>query len=248
MNNGNSFGIVLRKQEHVVRIPQHVRGSLKWNEFVLVETNRGVECGKVVICCQGGCGKKDKKQQPLFVKRIIGPATEEDLRLLAGLAQLEKEILKLSKKLISEVNPVVVAKSCEMLFDRKKVYVYFVDTKEKKDKKIFKLLDVQRFLSREFNCKVELKEVGSRGVAKVLGGIGICGLKFCCSAVLSETKSVGMRMAKDQGISMNPKNLCGLCGKLKCCLRYEKDSYENGVLKIKSQTPGFEPKWEETAI
>jgi cell fate regulator YaaT (PSP1 superfamily) len=209
----------------------------------VVETNRGVECGKVDYSYD--CSSKKPKRQNVVIRKVLREATLDDLKRLKDLDAIEADNLKKAKKIVGGLSKDVVIKRCELVFDRKRVYIHFIEFKEKKkDKKNFKIHDLVKELSSELNCKVEFKEAGLRGLAKVLGGVGICGRSLCCSSVLNETKSVSVRFAKDQGIAMNPKNLCGVCSKLKCCIRYEKDNYVDGSLDIGEIAPKKEEPWD----
>jgi cell fate regulator YaaT (PSP1 superfamily) len=212
---------------------------------VMVETNRGKECGVISTEQSKFSGCQCAKQR-VSVQKILGEATPEDIEKWESLEKLERDYYKIAKKVVNSLHPNAIVKMCELLFGQKKLYIYCIHfqekqkQKQKKDKKDnrkekdekLNITDIVRLVSEQTGCRTEVKEVGDRGAAKVLGGIGSCGLAVCCSTILKDTRSITAKMAKKQGLSMNPKNLCGLCGKLKCCLRYEVDNYENGELCI----------------
>ncbi|MCP4049206.1 MAG: hypothetical protein GY730_00655 [bacterium] len=222
------YALNIRELEKSVRL-NRLKKQPVLGEYIVVETNRGVECGKVVFakCCMAK--NKKHKAGDIFVKRAIRSATKDDLDILEELSGIEQNYLQKCKSIAGNFDSAILIKKCELLFDKKKIYIHFIYTNDKKRKKKMKNQDLGSLISNAVGCKIELKEAGVRGIAKVLGGVGICGRSLCCSSVLNETKSVTIKSAKEQGITMNPKSLCGLCGKLKCCLRYERDNYMNGV-------------------
>ena len=194
------------------------------NDYVIVDTARGLECGLVV---QGiHTENEDKIVKPLkAVSRIASPADIEKMnqnRLDEKKAYdicLEKiEKHKLDMKLID----------VEYTFDRSKALFYFtadgrVDFRE-----------LVKELARIFRTRIELRQIGVRDESKMMGGIGVCGQPFCCSRFLSDFTPVSIKMAKEQGLSLNPTKISGSCGRLMCCLSYEQNVYEY----LNSITPG----------
>jgi cell fate regulator YaaT (PSP1 superfamily) len=219
-----TFQLRIRKNERRVRLIPDKRFYLKWGMFLVVQTNRGYECGTVVYANS----IKRKRRSNITVKKIVRIANQEDIKTLTDLDDIEKDYHNVCYKKINEKGIKVSLRRVELIFDKSKLLVYYQSDGNKKQKEKDRdkanMSAVIKELSRELKINVEAKEVTLRESAKVLGGIGTCGRMLCCSSYLSEIKSVTARMAKDQGISMNPKNLCGLCEKLKCCLRYELDN------------------------
>jgi cell fate regulator YaaT (PSP1 superfamily) len=220
MNKEQMYQLQIRENERGCRLICGKNQRIKWGSYLVVETNRGIECGKVDFAAT-----QMKKRKSLFCKKIIREATNEDIKKLHELPQLERDYFKTCQKNISKARIPIILRNAELIFDKKRMIVYFITDKSKKNKQKFNIHDLSGKLSQELRIKIELKEETIRNVAKVLGGIATCGRSLCCSSYLNEIKTVSTRLAKLQGISMNPKNLCGICGKLKCCLRYEKDNY-----------------------
>ena len=118
---------------------------------------------------------------------------------------------------------------CKTLLDY--LNVFYVN----KNKKVVKVQDLVNKLNYTLHCKIEMKEVGDRGFAKVIGGVGSCGRFLCCNSFLDKTRTVSLKLAKNQGLSFNMAKLTGACGKLRCCLRYERDCYTDGKLEVDSK-------------
>lgn len=189
--------------------------------LVIVETARGVECGEVVM--PNRQVEDEKITAPL--KPIIRIATEQDNKVLEQNRIKEKNAFKIceEKILIHKLDMKLVDVECT--FDNNKLLFYFtaearVDFRE-----------LVKDLASVFRTRIELRQIGVRDEAKILGGLGICGRPFCCKGFLGEFQPVSIKMAKEQGLSLNPSKISGTCGRLMCCLKYEQDCYEE-LLKV----------------
>ncbi|MBO6303434.1 MAG: stage 0 sporulation family protein [Ruminiclostridium sp.] len=188
---------------------------------VIVETARGVECGEVVIPNREV--EDNEVVQPL--KPIIRIAGKEDLKRIKDNEAKETEIMETFIKKIAEHKLKMKPIDVEYTFDGSKILFYFsaenrVDFRE-----------LVKDLASIYRTRIELRQIGVRDEAKMLGGLGICGRPFCCASFLGEFQPVSIKMAKEQSLSLNPTKISGTCGRLMCCLKYEQDSYE-ALLKI----------------
>lgn len=185
-------------------------------EFVIVETVRGVEFGKVVI----GPKKVDENDVVLPLKKVLRIADQKDQMIVEENKIAAKEAYDVccEKVTLHELDMKLV--DVEYTFDRNKIIFYFtadgrVDFRE-----------LVKDLASIFRTRIELRQIGVRDEAKMLGGIGPCGRMLCCSTFLGDFEPVSIKMAKDQNLSLNPTKISGLCGRLMCCLKYENDDYE----------------------
>ena len=183
---------------------------------VVVETARGVECGEVVI------PNKEVAEETIIkpLKPVLRPATQEDIRRSKENAETEKRAFKLCQEKIAAHKLDMKLVDVEYTFDNSKILFYFtadgrVDFRE-----------LVKDLASVFRTRIELRQIGVRDEAKMLGGLGICGRPFCCSQFLGDFQPVSIKMAKEQGLSLNPTKISGCCGRLMCCLKYEQDTYE----------------------
>ncbi|MBR4112251.1 MAG: stage 0 sporulation family protein [Ruminiclostridium sp.] len=195
--------------------------KLSAGEKVIVETARGVECGEVVI--PNRMVEDDRVVQPL--KTIMRTVTDADLRTLEENKKKEQEIMKVFVKKIEEHKLSMKAIDVEYTFDGSKILFYF--TAESR----VDFREIVKDLAGIYRTRIELRQIGVRDEAKMLGGLGICGRPFCCSSFLGEFQPVSIKMAKEQSLSLNPTKISGTCGRLMCCLKYEQDCYEE-LLKI----------------
>lgn len=195
--------------------------DIKLKDKVIVETIRGIELGTVVI------GPKelsdDEISKPL--KDVIRKATEEDLEHVEENHIKEKEAFRICVEKIRKHGLEMKLIEVEYTFDRGKILFYFsadgrVDFRE-----------LVKDLATVFHTRIELRQIGIRDESKTLGSIGICGRELCCSKFLGEFEPVSIKMAKEQGLSLNPTKISGICGRLMCCLKYEQDVYEE-MLRI----------------
>ena len=184
--------------------------------YVIVETARGVECGEVVI---GNRVVDDSKVvQPL--KSIMRIATEKDLETQVKNREKEQEIMKVFMQKISEHKLDMKPIDIDCTFDGSKILFYF--TAENR----VDFRELVKDLAAICRTRIELRQIGVRDEAKMLGGLGICGRPFCCSTFLGEFQPVSIKMAKEQSLSLNPTKISGTCGRLMCCLKYEQNCYE----------------------
>lgn len=188
---------------------------------VIVETARGVECGEVVIPNR----EVDDKDIVQPLKPIIRIATSDDMKRIKDNEEKETEIMKTFIKKIAEHKLKMKPIDVEYTFDGSKILFYFsaesrVDFRE-----------LVKDLAGVYRTRIELRQIGVRDEAKMLGGLGVCGRPFCCASFLGEFQPVSIKMAKEQSLSLNPTKISGTCGRLMCCLKYEQDSYD-ALLKI----------------
>ena len=188
---------------------------------VIVETARGIECGFVAM--DNREIPEEKIVKPL--KKVIRIATEADLKRVEDNKKKEKEAFKICLSKIASHGLEMKLVDVEYTFDQSKLLFYFtadgrVDFRE-----------LVKDLASQFRTRIELRQIGVRDESKMLGGFGICGRPFCCSTFLGEFQPVSIKMAKEQGLSLNPAKISGNCGRLMCCLKYEQNAYEY-LLKI----------------
>ena len=182
---------------------------------VIVETSRGIECGKVALANKEVAEKEIVR--PL--KKLIRIATKDDMRRLRENAKKEKEALKICEQKVAEHGLDMKLVDVEYTFDNSKILFYFTA-----DGRVdFRAL--VKDLASVFRTRIELRQIGVRDESKMLGGLGVCGRPFCCSSFLGEFHPVSIKMAKEQGLSLSPTKISGTCGRLMCCLKYEQDAY-----------------------
>jgi cell fate regulator YaaT (PSP1 superfamily) len=188
---------------------------------VIVETTRGTECGDVVI----GNKEVDTDAMGITIKKIIRPATDNDLKAIANNKNRETNAFKICTQKIEEHGLEMTLVDVECAFDNSKILFYFTaDTR-------IDFRELVKDLAGVFKTRIELRQIGVRDEAKILGGLGICGRQFCCKTFLGDFNPVSIKMAKEQGLSLNPMKISGTCGRLMCCLKYEQDVYEE-LLKL----------------
>ena len=195
--------------------PNHKQ--LKQGDTVIVETSRGVECGRVAIPNKEV--PDDQIVHPL--KKLIRLATKEDKRKLEDNARKEKEALRICEQKVAEHGLEMKLVDVEYTFDNSKILFYFTA-----DGRVdFRAL--VKDLASVFRTRIELRQIGVRDESKMLGGLGVCGRPFCCSSFLGEFHPVSIKMAKEQGLSLSPTKISGTCGRLMCCLKYEQEAYSD---------------------
>ncbi|MDR0404918.1 MAG: stage 0 sporulation protein [Oscillospiraceae bacterium] len=186
-------------------------------QLVVVETPRGVECGKVIPECPRRCCKKD--DSGTLENKIIRIATKEDLKKVEENRRKSREALKIFAQKIKKYELDMKPIDVKYTLDSKKIIFYF-SADERIDFRVL-VKDLAYF----FHVRIELRQIGIRDETKVMGGIGICGKPFCCCTFLSNFQPVLIKTAKDQGIFLSPSKISGNCGRLMCCLKYEEESY-----------------------
>ena len=185
-------------------------------DMVIVETARGVECGEVVMANR----QVEDNEITVPLKSIIRVATPQDLKIIEQNKAKEENAFKICQEKILAHKLDMKLVDVECTFDNNKLLFYFtaetrVDFRE-----------LVKDLAAVFRTRIELRQIGVRDEAKILGGLGICGREFCCKGFLGEFQPVSIKMAKEQGLSLNPTKISVTCGRLMCCLKYEQDAYE----------------------
>ena len=189
---------------------------------VIVETAQGAE---YVTCTEGNHPVEDHQVvEPL--RRVLRLATENDRRSLQLAREREKDAFAVCQKKIAQHGLEMKLVRVECSFDSNKILFFFtadgrVDFRE-----------LVKDLAAAFHARIELRQIGVRDEAKMLGGLGICGRPFCCNQFMDDFIPVSIKMAKTQNLSLNPAKISGTCGRLMCCLKYEQDAYEDGVRRM----------------
>jgi cell fate regulator YaaT (PSP1 superfamily) len=196
--------------------------ELSVGESVVVETSRGNELGQVVIAPTQIAD--DEITQPL--KPVVRKADEEDMEQIRQLRDKEPQVLSESTEVVEKLGLPMKLISAEYNMDGNRLTIYFsaesrVDFRE-----------LVRELSNRLQLRVELRQVGPRDEAKLMGGFGRCGRGLCCSGFLSEFGPVSIKMAKEQNLPLNPAKISGVCGRLLCCLDYEFEHYRDQKAKM----------------
>ena len=191
--------------------------TLKKGDHAVVETARGMECG--CVARENRKVSEDSITKPL--KKVLRAATEADIDQLNENKQKEKEAFKICAEKIAKHGLDMNLVNVEYTFDRSKILFYFtadgrVDFRE-----------LVKDLAFVFRTRIELRQIGVRDESGMIGGFGICGRPFCCNTFLNDFQPVSIKMAKEQGLSLNPSKISGTCGRLMCCLKYEQDTYEH---------------------
>ena len=195
------------------------------NEFVIVETAQGLEYAH---CVSGNHEVEDDAViQPL--RPLVRVATENDDRTYAYNKSREKNAFEVCQKKIVERGLDMKLVRVESNFDGSKIIFFFTS-----DGRV-DFRELVRDLAGVFRARIELRQIGVRDEAKMLGGLGICGRPFCCSQFLDDFVPVSIKMAKTQNLSLNPTKISGTCGRLMCCLKYEQNAYEDAVRRCPKQ-------------
>ncbi|GGJ89329.1 stage 0 sporulation protein [Lentibacillus kapialis] len=190
--------------------------DIEVNQYVVVETVRGIEFGKAVITNR----QVDEEDVVLPLKKVIRVADEKDKSAVVENHELADKALESGTQKIKEHQLDMNLVDVEYTFDRNKIIFYFTADGRVDFRHLVK------DLAATFKTRIELRQIGVRDEAKMLGGIGPCGRLLCCSTFLGDFEPVSIKMAKDQNLSLNPAKISGLCGRLMCCLKYENDDYE----------------------
>ncbi len=189
--------------------------QIKQGQAVIVETQYGLEYG---ICRLANCQVEDSAVTPPL-KAVVRLATEADQATQAAHAQKEKQAYVTGVRKIREHKLDMKLVAVDYTFDGSKIIFFFtadgrVDFRE-----------LVRDLASVFHARIELRQIGVRDEAQMLGGLGVCGKPFCCATLLGEFAPVSIKMAKEQNLSLNPTKISGTCGRLMCCLKYEQSAY-----------------------
>lgn len=189
--------------------------KLSRGDMVIVETARGLECGEVATPNK----TIDESELTHPLKPLIRIADEEDSKHLAENRLRESEAYKICEQKIANHHLDMKLVNVEYTFDNSKILFYFTA-----DGRVdFRAL--VKDLASIFRTRIELRQIGVRDEAKMLGGLGICGKPFCCASFMGEFQPVSIKMAKEQGLSLSPVKISGTCGRLMCCLKYEQEAY-----------------------
>lgn len=199
--------------------------NVKKNDFVIIESDRGLQVGQVVLAVRE-YDEKDTDDNPYRVVRIM---TKADFRQDERNKKDAKEALIKARKIVEEMNLDMRFIDSYYTFDRNQLVFNFMA-----DNRI-DFRELAKRLAQLYHTRIELRQVGVRDKAKQIGGIGPCGRFLCCSTFLTDFDSVSINMAKNQYIALNPTKINGVCGRLLCCLKYEDDQYKEmkkGLPKI----------------
>lgn len=191
--------------------------NIQKDTYVVVETARGIEFGECVI------GIKEINENDIVspLKSVLRIATNEDIEKNFKNKDKEKDAFDICLKKIQEHGLTMKLIDVEYTFDNNKVIFYFTA-----DGRV-DFRDLVKDLATIFKTRIELRQIGVRDEAKMLGGLGPCGRPMCCSSFLGDFASVSIKMAKEQNLSLNPTKISGICGRLMCCLNYEQSTYED---------------------
>lgn len=193
-------------------------------ESVIVETQNGTEMGTVSAANH----EVDNGAIVKPLRKVLRKATEKDMARRDENKRKEKEAFGICEELVSAHKLDMKLVDVEYSFDAGKI-VFFFTSDGRVD-----FRELVKDLASRFHTRIELRQIGVRDEAKMLGGLGICGRPYCCKQFLNDFQPVSIKMAKEQGLSLNPTKISGSCGRLMCCLKYEQDAYEY----LNSLTPG----------
>lgn len=190
------------------------------NDFVIANSSKGVSFGKIVKI---DYDKPEKlaTENDLEIKEIIRLATKRDIVQHELNKKREEKAFSICMDKIKKNNLNMRIIDVECMFDRRKIVFYF-----SADGKV-DFRNLVRDLAATLKARIELRQIGVRDQSKILGGLGICGQPFCCATFLNDFGTVSIKMAKEQGLSLNPIKLSGTCGRLMCCLQYEQNAYDD---------------------
>jgi cell fate regulator YaaT (PSP1 superfamily) len=199
---------------------------LNTGDRVIVETEQGLGFGVVTT----PPGDFDPEKQRKQLKKVYRIATEADFQKLEQNKQIEQEALSFCQGCISKLGLKMNLFSVESTFDTSKL-TFFYTAEGRVD-----FRELVKILVKEFRIRIEMRQVGIRNQSKQCGGLGRCGREICCSSFLKNFEPVSIKMAKEQGLSLNPTKISGLCGRLMCCLTFENKTYK--LLKKELPKPG----------
>jgi cell fate regulator YaaT (PSP1 superfamily) len=197
--------------------------ALALSDYVIVEADRGEDLGRLTAAgaiaerkcsgCSTGCAA------PVPTQRVLRRAEAAEVQRAVALRSDEPRVRRIAREKVLQHGLKMKVSEAEWQFDRNKLTIYF--TAERR----VDFRELVRDLARTFRTRIELKQIGVRDEAALLGGVGRCGRDLCCSTWLRELKPVSLQLAKDQRLSLNPAQISGCCGRLMCCLTYEHDAY-----------------------
>ena len=191
----------------------------KFGDKVIVETEKGEDMANVIYS-----DREIEVDPKADMKKLVRLATDEDITNKNKNMEEEPDAFKKCKEFVLEHKLDMKLLKAEYTLDRSKLTFFFTA-----DGRIdFRAL--VRDLARVFRTRIEMRQVGVRDATKMIGGFGLCGKEFCCSTFLRKFDNISIKMAKDQNLILNPTKISGVCGRLMCCLMYEKDVYEDGEI------------------
>ena len=190
--------------------------EIKTGEYVIVDTVRGNDLGEVVM----GTREVNEESWHTPLKKVIRLADEQDIKHGQENRVKEKEAFAICQKKIAEHKLEMKLVSVEYAFDNSKILFFFTANGRVDFRSLVK------DLASVFKMRIELRQIGVRDEAKMLGGLGPCGRPICCGSFLDQFQPVSIKMAKEQNLSLNPTKISGVCGRLMCCLKYEQEHYE----------------------
>ena len=190
--------------------------------YVLADTSRGIEYSEAVTDVR----EVEDSEIVAPLREIVRIATDEDKKTFEENKQKEKEAFKVCQEKIRSHGLDMKLIDVEYTFDGSKVLFYF--TSENR----IDFRDLVKELASVFRTRIELRQIGVRDEAKTVGGLGICGRVLCCNSAFGDFQPVSIKMAKEQGLSLNPTKISGTCGRLMCCLKYEQEAYEDAIRRV----------------
>lgn len=186
------------------------------HDFVILEVDRGSEYGQIISDVEKACaGKTDNAKG-----QVIRVATDGDLKQIENNRMKSRDALKICEEKITDRRLDMRLVNCEYTFDSSKVIFYFNSDGRVDFRQLVK------DLARVFRVRIELKQIGVRDKAKIIGGYGVCGRELCCSSYMNSFHPLSIKMAKEQGLPLNPSRISGVCGRIKCCMAYEFQVYK----------------------
>jgi cell fate regulator YaaT (PSP1 superfamily) len=191
-------------------------------DWVMVEADRGEDLGEVTavgLIAERKCSSSGGCETPTPDKRVLRRAVDGEVRRLDDLRSDERRVCTETRALVQKHRLKMKVTEAEWQYDRNKLIIYFTA-----DRRV-DFRELVRDLARTFRTRIELRQIGVRDEAALLGGVGRCGRELCCSTWLPELKPVSLQLAKDQNLSLNPAQISGCCGRLMCCLMYEHRTY-----------------------
>ena len=191
--------------------------TLRSGDRVIMDTARGEEFG----ICTGGNHQIPEKDVVAPLRKVLRKTTEQDEKTLKANREREEKAYAVCQEMIAEQGLDMQLVSAEAAFDGSKI-LFFFTADERVD-----FRELVKNLASVFHTRIELRQIGVRDKAKMVGGLGICGRPFCCGTFLDDFQPVSIKMAKTQNLSLNPTKISGTCGRLMCCLKYEQDAYED---------------------
>ena len=193
--------------------------NLKLGDYVVVDTARGLELGKVVTPIK----EEEVKEGNEPLKKVIRLATEEDIKAKGNnILEAKKDKTRIIE-IVNDFKLDMKIVSVELTLDKSKMLINFTSENRVDFRELVKTL------ASEFKTRIELRQIGPRDEVKILGGLGPCGRPCCCTKNTGDFEHVSIKMAKNQGLSLNPSNISGLCGRLMCCLSYENKHYQEAL-------------------